>query len=35
MKEFLKALKLSEQTGRVLFRIRDGEYGRYVAIRIR
>ncbi len=35
MKEFLEALKLSEKTGRVLFRIRDGEYGRYVAIRIR
>lgn len=35
MKEFLDALKLSNNTGRVLFRIRDGEYGRYVAIRIR
>ncbi len=35
MKEFLEALKISEKTGRVLFRIRDGEYGRYVAIRIR
>lgn len=35
MKEFLEALKLSNNTGRVLFRIRDGEYGRYVAIRIR
>ncbi len=35
MKEFLEALKISDRTGRVLFRIRDGEYGRYVAIRIK
>ncbi len=35
MKEFLKALKISDRTGRVLFRIRDGEYGRYVAIRLK
>ncbi|NDY41802.1 DegQ family serine endoprotease [Dissulfurirhabdus thermomarina] len=31
---FFKALSESEKTGRVLFRIREGRYSRYVAIRI-
>jgi serine protease Do len=34
MDEFIKALAQSKQTKRVLFRIRDGEFSRYVAIRI-
>jgi serine protease Do len=34
MDEFVKALAQSKQTKRVLFRIRDGEFSRYVAIRI-
>ena len=33
--EMLKALGISKKTGRVLLRIRDGEYSRYVAIRLR
>ncbi len=35
MKEFLKALAISRRTKRVLFRIRDGEFSRYVAISIK
>ncbi|RPI54841.1 MAG: DegQ family serine endoprotease [Deltaproteobacteria bacterium] len=34
MDEFIKALAQSKQTNSVLFRIRDGEFSRYVAIRI-
>lgn len=34
MAEFIKALDQSKQTKRVLFRIRDGEFSRYIAIRI-
>jgi len=34
MDEFVKALAQSKQTKSVLFRIRDGEFSRYVAIRI-
>ena len=33
-KEFMKALSISEKTGRVMFKIRDGEYSRFVAFRI-
>jgi len=34
MDEFVKALAQSKQTKSVLFRIRDGEFSRYIAIRI-
>ena len=33
-KEFMKALARSKKTGRVMFKIRDGEYSRFVAFRI-
>lgn len=32
--EFMQALASSEKTGRVMFKIRDGEYSRYVAFRL-
>jgi hypothetical protein len=34
MDEFVKALAQSKQTKSVLFRIRDSEFSRYVAIHI-
>jgi len=34
MDEFVRALAQSKRTKRVLFRVRDGEFSRYVAIRI-
>lgn len=34
MDQFIKALARSEPTKRVLFRVRDGEFSRYVAIRL-
>ncbi len=33
MGDFLRALRISERTGSVLLRVRDGEYSRYIAIR--
>jgi len=35
VKEFLKALSISKNTKRVLFKIRDGDISHYVAMRIR
>ena len=35
MDEFLEALSISKRTKRVLFKIRDGKFSRYVALSIR